>query len=140
MDSVDSLAIRPYQPSLFIRPQDCIQCPHRADGSFCWSANTGVFMCWSLYENVTCEFAITFPVVPNMSCSFCLDSLCDAKKLALQLLFYWIMLCSKCTQHPPCRVPILLFLKTFRPDDATKQYCLHDYSLKEFSFSFIRFL
>ena len=37
-----TLAICPYQPSLLESPLDSIQCLHKADGSFYWSANNGV--------------------------------------------------------------------------------------------------
>ena len=35
----------PNRPSLLAGSLDCIQCPHRADVSPCWSTNTGVSMC-----------------------------------------------------------------------------------------------
>ena len=60
------LAICPYQPSLLAGPLCSIQCPHRADISFCWSDNTSVSLCRSPPENVTEDLL----KVRNASCIF----------------------------------------------------------------------
>ena len=45
-----TFSLRPYRPSLRVNPLPSIQCLHKYDECFCWSANTGVSMCWSPYE------------------------------------------------------------------------------------------
>ena len=55
-----SLSIHCYHPSLVASLLGCILCLHKADGSFCWSANTRMSTCRSSEENVTYDFVLTF--------------------------------------------------------------------------------
>ena len=47
---------------------DDIKCPFRAV-SFCWLANTGMFMWRGSLENITYEFVLASPAMSCMSCS-----------------------------------------------------------------------
>ena len=47
------------------------------NASFCWSANTGLSVGSSPYENITHEFVLITLTVPSTSCSSFLNGLCD---------------------------------------------------------------
>ena len=50
----------------------------------CWSANTGVSMCWSRSENVIYEFVLASTAILSIFCS----PLWDGRHVAVQLQFY----------------------------------------------------
>ena len=59
-------------------PLECIHCWHRTE-EYKVFANTGMSMCWSPLENVTYDFILTSPAMPNLSCSSHLYGLWDGK-------------------------------------------------------------
>ena len=97
--SPDSLAINLFWQVLLTISSVCIEL---MTVSFCWLTNTGVSICRSPPENVAYEFILTSLVVPSTFCSFYLSGLWDGRQVAIQLLFYRVLLSGfvqNSTQH-----------------------------------------
>ena len=62
-------------------------CTRVINVNLCWSANIGVSMCRSPLKKVTYGFMLTSLAMLSMFCLSYLDSLCDRKLVAIQLLF-----------------------------------------------------
>ena len=65
----------------------------------CRSANPCMFMCENPQENHTYEFVLGSLAVPSMSCSSCLDGLCDGRQMATQQLLCGVLLSEYVSLH-----------------------------------------
>ena len=78
-----SFSIHSHHPILLAGLLDYIQYPY-------W-ANVCKSMCKNPYEKVAYEFFLIFPAVLSMSCSYYLNCLWVERQVAIQLLFYWML-------------------------------------------------